>query len=976
MHTRCELLTSVLLIVFSAIRPVHADEAPPRALDDRIKIELFAEAPQIVTPTGIDVDPHGRVWAIESNTHFPPEGYAGHPTDRLLVFEGTTADNRAQRVTMFADGFTHAMSVACRPNGDIFVATRKEIVVLRDDNKDLKPDGPPRRIMFLDTPGDYPHNGLAGFAFDALGHMYFGCGENLGADYKLIAADGTSWSGGGEGGNIYRCRPDGTKLEHWATGFWNPHASCVDAFGNLFSVDNDPDSRPPCRLLHIVPGGDYGYRYRNGRRGTHPFTAWDGEIPGTLPMVAGTGEAPSGVLAYESDGLPDDYIGSLIATSWGDHRVDRFRVEFNRGPVRSRAEPIVVGGENFRPVGIALAPDGSVFCTDWVLKEYKLHGQGRIWRISAVNPPTRRVIDVTTVRDRPQELTALLASRRMDIRRAAAEALSQSEEGVRQLDAFADDESKDARARTECLFALTRLVAEGRYAPGDAAIEKFTHGQSPRPNDWTPEYEFEDRFTQILAYQHLHQALADHSLEELRSAKFDFHDPFDFRRGLQIVARFWDEPTFLSRLDAAAVPHAPTRLLVLLGARMKDSRLTSVVERGLRDPDPTVRFAAVQWVGEERLGQLRAQLEGILADGAVTTELFEAVLASLELLDGVVRKPTDEVPGSQYVLALLRDEAKPAAVRARALRMLPSSAKELDAALMTELLSSTDRGLKLEAVRTLQQSLLAEASSLLQNVAADESLAADLRAEAVLGLAPWASKNEEPNAARAMLLKLARDSQHAIRVESLRSLRALSDQHADVKAFLGEQRAELAPTGGLAALEKRELADQVDLALHSRVDSRTRPANADEWLNSLPTSGDRNAGSRVFFHSNSAGCYRCHTVNGRGGRVGPDLSTIARTMDRKKLAQSIVEPSREVAPQFVTWTLVTKEGKVHTGLILSESRDGKIVLGDAEGKALELSADDIEQRSPQKISLMPEKLVDQLSVGEFRDLLAFLESLK
>src|SRR6185503_15598806 len=98
-------------------------------------------------------------------------------------------------------------------------------------------------------------------------------------------------------------------------------------FGRLFAVDNDPDSRPPCRLLHIVEGGDYGYKYRNGRKGTHPFTAWNGELPGTLPMVAGTGEAPSGLLACGlGDKLPSDYRGDLLVTSWGDHRIERYQL--------------------------------------------------------------------------------------------------------------------------------------------------------------------------------------------------------------------------------------------------------------------------------------------------------------------------------------------------------------------------------------------------------------------------------------------------------------------------------------------------------------------------------------------------------------------------------------------------------------------------------------------------------------------------
>src|SRR5207302_1551561 len=92
----------------------------------------------------------------------------------------------------------------------------------------------------------------------------------------------------------------------------------------LWAVDNDPDARGPCRLLHIIRGGDYGYRFRYGRKGLHPFVAWDGELPGTLPMAAGTAEAPGGILAYEAAGFPREYRGQLLVTSWGDHVVERF----------------------------------------------------------------------------------------------------------------------------------------------------------------------------------------------------------------------------------------------------------------------------------------------------------------------------------------------------------------------------------------------------------------------------------------------------------------------------------------------------------------------------------------------------------------------------------------------------------------------------------------------------------------------------
>ncbi len=275
-----------------------ANAAAPRLLDSRLVFERIAAEPEIVTPTGIAVDGRGRVLVIESHTHFRPASYSGPPADRIRVFEDRDDDGKPECTGTFFEGTRMTMSMRVASDQSVFVATRSALYRLWDRDGDGKADGVkqgslPTPFVRLDTPGDYPHNGLSGFAFDFAGNVYFGLGENLGADYRLIGSDGTTLSGGGEGGNIYRCRPDGSKLERVATGFWNPFHMSFDVFGRLFAVDNDPDSRPPCRLLHIVQGGDYGYRFRNGRKGLHPFTAWNGELPGTLGMVAGTGEAPS-----------------------------------------------------------------------------------------------------------------------------------------------------------------------------------------------------------------------------------------------------------------------------------------------------------------------------------------------------------------------------------------------------------------------------------------------------------------------------------------------------------------------------------------------------------------------------------------------------------------------------------------------------------------------------------------------------------
>jgi putative heme-binding domain-containing protein len=208
---------------------------------------------------------------------------------------------------------------------------------------------------------------------------------------------------------------------------------------------------------------------------------------------------------------------------------------------------------------------------------------------------------------------------------------------------------------------------------------------------------------------------------------------------------------------------------------------------------------------------------------------------------------------------------------------------------------------------------------------------------------------------------------------------------AELTAYLAQRAAALHAKTGPTDADDRQTADQIAMAFgtdraqwppHLAEHVTKRPDKPADWVAALADGGDAAAGRRVFFHSSGAACYRCHTVNGRGERIGPDLSVVARTMNRRKLAESILEPSKEIAPQFVGWTLVTKAGLTHSGLIVSETREGRIQLATSDAKLIDLAGDEIERRVQQKISIMPEKLVEQLTVDEFRDLLAFLETLK
>ena len=325
--------------------------------------------------------------------------------------------------------------------------------------------------------------------------------------------------------------------------------------------------------------------------------------------------------------------------------------------------------------------------------------------------------------------------------------------------------------------------------------------------------------------------------------------------------------------------------------------------------------------------------------------------------------------------------------------MLPPTLKELDAKLLGELAASSDNDLRREAVRTLASSPIPERDELLRPIAADDWLDVNLRAEAVAGLAPIDQHPKLNDATRDLLVKLLRDKNPVLVIEALRSLRepAKGEQpFDDAKSFkaidqlVGELEDAVRAKNRPPFLKGEEdfrprFHEALEFAMGKRPSIEAQHQYAvlatDAAAGDKPI-GDPAAGRRTFFHTNSAGCFKCHSVGGRGGQVGPDLTVIARTMDRQKLAESILEPSKEISPQFTTWAIETKAGKVLTGTLLGEEVNGDLRLGGNTGKVFFVPFNDIETRTPLKTSIMPEKLHELMTPSEFRDLIAYLETLK
>ena len=138
----------------------------------------------------------------------------------------------------------------------------------------------------------------------------------------------------------------------------------------------------------------------------------------------------------------------------------------------------------------------------------------------------------------------------------------------------------------------------------------------------------------------------------------------------------------------------------------------------------------------------------------------------------------------------------------------------------------------------------------------------------------------------------------------------------------------------------------------------------------LSLKGDAERGRTVFFGTGMT-CQNCHRVGDKGINLGPDLTAIGKTRSREDLLDSIIDPSRRIEPQFVSYNVETKTGRHVTGLLVKRDAN-EVVLRDAQNQEVQLRADDVAQISASRVSLMPDGLLRDLTARQAADLVEFL----
>jgi len=407
--------------------------------------------------------------------------------DRLRLLVDRNADGRFEGSTIFADGFNDVLDgigagVLAR-NGEVFYTCIPHLWRLRDGNDDgVADDRQPLHRGYGVRFAFYGHD-LHGLCWGPDGRLYFSIGDR---GLNIPLADGPIVMP--DRGGVLRCEPDGSGLEVVHEGLRNPQELAFDDFGNLFTGDNNSDGEDRARFVHVIDGGDSGwrmhYQYQSDRgpwgREKLWQTAFDGSAAYALPPLTHVASGPAGLCFDPGVGLPPQFAGRFFLC---DFHGTSAGSGVNAITVAARGAGFeVTASEPFAKHVLAsdceFGPDGDLYLLDFV-EGWRGPNKGRIHRVvrtgrtpeeELLQTETRRLLTTDFAARDTKELLDLLGHGDRRVRLFAQFAIAaQPTPPVDRLATLAADTSLAVQPRIHALWALGQIGRSRSAAAASAA---------------------------------------------------------------------------------------------------------------------------------------------------------------------------------------------------------------------------------------------------------------------------------------------------------------------------------------------------------------------------------------------------------------------------------------------------------------------------------------------------------------------------
>ena len=399
----------------------HPAEADLRKfqLAPGLRVELVASEPLLQNPVAFSIDGRGRFFIAETHRYrksifditentpwllddlslrtvndreaFLRRVFATNYTvltnesELVRLVEDRDGDGRAESTSIFADSFNEPTSGTAA--GVLAHGTNVWVTSIP--------------ALWHFTTGDRSRSQLAGglgvhisvsghdvhgLILGPDGRLYFSFGDRgvcvTNREAAVLNVPGT--------GGVLRCEPDGRAMEVFCTGLRNPQELAFDDLGNLWTVDNDTAGADPCRVLHLIEGGDYGWRasYQH-MKGFGPWVQeelWRGGLDGVLPPAGTVSQGPAGLAFHPGTGTAPQLAGKFVHADFPGG-IWAYAVKARGASYEVAAKEKVLW--NCWATDVDFGPDGALYVLDWV-QGWGPPGKGRIYRITGGAAQTPR----------------------------------------------------------------------------------------------------------------------------------------------------------------------------------------------------------------------------------------------------------------------------------------------------------------------------------------------------------------------------------------------------------------------------------------------------------------------------------------------------------------------------------------------------------------------------------------------------------